>query len=87
MAQTSFFKAILRRREKKEQGDVRRRVTTREVIEKSRYIKIREEKEVREDEPIEYVLSTGVGSIFCVPERVLAVEVPQNEVIFGGEKE
>ena len=41
-------------------------------------------KEVREDDPIEYFFPTGVGSTFKIPEGVMAIEVTQNEEIYGG---
>ena len=42
--------------------------------------------EVKKDDPVEYLLPTGIGSTSWVPEGLLAIEVPQNEEIFGGEK-
>ena len=36
--------------------------------------------------PIKYFLPAWVGSISCVPESVMAIEVPQNEEISGGGK-
>ena len=36
------------------------------------------------DDPVEYFVHAGVGSTFGVPEKVMAIEVPQNEEICGG---
>ena len=55
-------------------------------MEKSRYVKVIEGEEVRRDDPVEYLLSTGIGSTFSVPEGVMAIEVPQNKEISGGGK-
>ena len=55
-------------------------------MEKSRYVRVIEGKEVRRDKPIAYFLPVGVGSSFWVPEWVMAVEAPQNEKISGGGK-
>ena len=55
-------------------------------MEKSRYVRVIERKEARGDNPIIYFLTTEIGSNFRVPEGVMAVEVPQNKEIFGGEK-
>ena len=35
---------------------------------------------------MEYFFSAGIGSTSCVPEGVMAIEVPQNEEISGGGK-
>ena len=44
-------------------GNVRGVSTGREVMGKSKYVRVIE-KEVRRDDPIEYFLPTGVGSTF-----------------------
>ena len=43
-------------------GDIREVATARRAMEKSRYVRVIEAKEVRRDDPIEYFLSMGVGS-------------------------
>ena len=63
-------------------GDVRRGSTARRAMEKSRYVRVIEGKEVRGDDPIEYFLSTGLELVF-ESQRVMAIEVPQNEQISG----
>ena len=55
-------------------------------MKKSRYVRIIVGEEVRKDDSIEYVLLTGVRSTFRVPEGLMAIEVLQNEEIFGGGK-
>ena len=60
-------------------GDVWREATARGAIEKSRYVRVIEE--VREDDPIEYFLPTGIRSTFCFANGVMVVTVPQNEEI------
>ena len=55
-------------------------------MKKSRYVKVIEGKEVREDDPIECFLPTGVGSTFRVIEGVMAIKVSQNKEVFGGRK-
>ena len=55
-------------------------------MEKSRYVRVIEGEEVRRDGPVEYFISTEIGSTSLVPEEVMAVEVPQNEEISGGGK-
>ena len=50
------------------------------------YVRVIEGEEVRGDDPVKYFLPTGVGSTSRVPEGVMAVEVPQNEEIYGGGK-
>ena len=55
-------------------------------MEESGYVRIIEKEEVRRDDPMEYFLLTRVGSNSWVPEGVMAIEVPQNEEISGGEK-
>ena len=55
-------------------------------MEKSKYVKIIEGEKVRGDNPIEYFLPMGVGSTFCVPLRLMAIEVSHNKEISGGEK-
>ena len=52
-------------------------------MEKSRYARVIERKKMRGDNPIEYFLTTGVGSTSKVPEGMMAVEVTQNEKISG----
>ena len=42
--------------------DVRGRATVRGAMEKNRYVRINEGKEVKTDDPIKYLLSTLVGS-------------------------
>ena len=39
---------------------------------------------VRKNDPVEYFLPAEVGGTTLVPERVMAIEVPQNEEISGG---
>ena len=56
-------------------------------MKKSRYVRVIEGEEVRGDDPIKCFLPTGVGSTFRVPEGVMAIKVPKNEGISGGEKE
>ena len=56
-------------------------------MEKGRYVTVIEGEEVRRNDPIEYFLPTRVGSTLCVPERMLAIEFPQDEEIFEGRKE
>ena len=60
--------------------------TTSGAMEKSRYVRVIEGEEVRKDDPVEYFLPTGVGSTSGVPEGVMAIEIPQNEEISGGER-
>ena len=55
-------------------------------MEKSGCVRVIEGEEVRRDDPVEYFLPTGVGRTSGVPERVMAIEVPQNEEISGGGK-
>ena len=45
-------------------GDVRGVATVRGAMEKSRYVRVIEGKEIRGNDPIEYFLPTGVRSIF-----------------------
>ena len=54
------------------------------AMEKSRYVRVIEAEEVRRDDLIKYFLPTRVRITFCVPEGVMAIEVPQNEEICGG---
>ena len=55
-------------------------------MEKSGCVRIIEGEEVRGDDPVKYFLPAGVKSTSRVPERVMAIEVPQNEEISGGGK-
>ena len=55
-------------------------------MEKSRYVRVIEGKEVRRDDPIEYFLPTRVGSTILVLEGVMAIEVSQNKKISVGGK-
>ena len=48
-----------RRRQKKDKKDVKRGVTARGAMEKSRYVRVIEGEEVRRDDPIKYFLPTG----------------------------
>ena len=48
----------------KSKGDIRGGESARGAIKKSRYVKVIEGEEVREDEPIECFLPTGVVSTF-----------------------
>ena len=41
-------------------------------------------KDVRRNNPVKYFLPTWVGSTSGVPEGVMAVEVLQNQEIYGG---
>ena len=45
-------------------GDVKGEATAKEAMEKSRYVRIIEGKEISGDDPIEYFLATGVGSTY-----------------------
>ena len=63
-------------------GNVRREATAQELMEKSRYVRVIERKEARDD-PIKYFLPTWVGSTFWVPDGVTAVKVPHNEESSG----
>ena len=56
-------------------------------MENSRYVGVIEGEEVRRDDPIEYSIPMGIGSIFRVPEEVMAIKVLQNEKISGGGKD
>ena len=56
-------------------------------MEKGRCVRVIEEEEVRRDDPVKYFLPVGVGSTSWVPEGVMAIEVLQNEEIFGGGKD
>ena len=56
-------------------------------MEKSRYVRIIEGKEVSGDGPNEYFLPTEFRSTFWVPEGVITGNVPQNEEISGRRKE
>ena len=53
-------------------------------MQKSRYVKVVGRKIIRGDDPIEYFFPTG-SKILVSPRGVMAVEVPQNEEISGGE--
>ena len=53
-------------------------------MEKSGCVRFIEGEEVRGDDPVEYFLPTGVGSNSSVQKEVMAIEVPQNEEIYGG---
>ena len=55
-------------------------------MKKSGCVRVIEGEEVRRDDPVEYFLYAGVGSISGVPEGVIAIEIPQNEEISGGGK-
>ena len=55
-------------------------------MEKSRYVRVIEGEEVKGDDPIEYILPTGVESTFGVPEGMMAIEVPQDKKNSGGGK-
>ena len=44
------------------------------------------EGEVRRDDPVEYLLPMKDRSTFRIPEGVMAIEIAQNEEIFGGGK-
>ena len=62
-------------------GDVGRITTVSGSMEKSRYVRVIERKEVRGNDLIEYFLPTGIGITFRVPEEVMAVKVSQNQKI------
>ena len=47
------------------------------AMEKSKYVRVFEGKEVRRDDPIKYFLPTTVGNTFRVPEGLMAIEVPR----------
>ena len=53
-------------------------------MEKGGCVRVIEGEEIRRDDPVKYFLPAGVGSTSCVPEGVMAIEVPQNEEISGG---
>ena len=55
-------------------------------MEKSRYDRIIEVKEVGGNDPIQHFLLTGFGSTFCVPKKMIAVEISQSDEISGGGK-
>ena len=55
-------------------------------MEKGGCVRVIEGEEVRRDDPVEYFLPAEVGSTSGVPERVMAIEVPQNEEISEGGK-
>ena len=55
-------------------------------MEKSRYVKVIEDEEVRGDDPIEYFLPAWVGSTFRAPEGIMTIEVLQNKEISRGGK-
>ena len=46
-------------------------------MEKSRYVRVVDGKEVRRNDPVEYFLPTELGSTSLVPEGVMAIEVSQ----------
>ena len=48
-------------------------------MKKSWCVEVIERKGVRGDRPINYFFPTEIRSSFCLPEGVMAVEVPQNE--------
>ena len=54
------------------------------AIKNSRYIMVIEGEDIRGDNSIAYFLFTVVGSIFGVPEEMMAIKVPQNEENSGG---
>ena len=67
MITTLVLKHFLGEREAAREGskkDVRREATARGAIEKSKYVRVIEGKEVKRDDPIEYFLLTGVKSSF-----------------------
>ena len=76
--------ATPRSKKRGSKGDVRRGATARGTMEKGGCVRV---IEVRGDDPVEYLLPASVGSTSGVPEGVMAIEVPQNEEISGGEKE
>ena len=53
---------------------------------KGGHVRVIEGEEVRGDDPVECFLPADFGSTSCVPERMMAIEVPQNEKISGGGK-
>ena len=55
-------------------------------MEKSRHSRAIQGEEIRRNNQSKTFSPTGVASIFSVPEGVMAIEVPQNEEISGGEK-
>ena len=68
------------------QEDVRGSANARRAIEKSRYGRVIEVKEVRGDDSIQHFFPTGIGSNFRVPKGMMAVEISQNDEISGGGK-
>ena len=68
MIRTQVLKHLPGAREGERGGskeDVKGEATARRAMEKSKYVRAIE-KEVREDDPIEYLLATGVGSTVSV---------------------
>ena len=55
-------------------------------MEKDGCVRVIEGEEVRRNDPVEYFLLARVRSTSGVPEGLIAIEVPQNEEISGGEK-
>ena len=55
-------------------------------MEKGGRVRVIEGEEVSRNDPDKYFLPAKVGSTSRVPEWVMAIEVSQNEEIFGGEK-
>ena len=55
-------------------------------MEKGGCVMVIEGEEVRGDDPVEYFFPAGVRSDSRVPERLMTIEVPQNEEISEGGK-
>ena len=49
-------------------------------------VRVIEGEEVKGNDPVEHFLPASVESTSWVPEGVMAIEVPKNEEISGGEK-
>ena len=78
--------APLRSKRGGSKGDVRRGATARGAMVEGGCVRNIEREEVRGDDPVEYFLSTGVGSISEVQKGVMAIEVPRNKEISRGGK-
>ena len=83
MIQTQLLKHLPGAR-KGERGEskveVSRRATARGAIDKSKYVKVIEGKEIKGDDP-------RGSEVLLSPRGVMAVAVPQNEKIFVGKNE